>query len=246
LKQKIVRNKKKASTIGSFFLLPLKLYKYIVLLLGSTTLTAQSVDNKTINSTSKTLIIELESINSLEFITINKENSFKIISEDVDISNTPKVYIENEILYVKVRSDSNKISGSEKTKYRAGQPLYPKYTIELPNNINTTVLFDKGRFIANNFKGNLDLHINSYGSVEINKYIGSISIESFSGIIDCTLTNVTIDVETSKGEIVSFLGDNRLKETEISIKGIYKKPNNRLKIRTIHSKVILKPVITRK
>jgi len=227
-------------------LLPLKLYKYILLLLGSTTLTAQSIDIKTIYSTSKILIIELESINSLELININNENSFKIISEDVGFSNIPKVYVENGVVYVKVKSDSNKISGSEKTKYRAGQPLYPKYTIELPNNINTTVLYEKGKFIVNKFKGNLDLQINNYGSVEINEYIGSVDIESFSGIIDCTLTNVSIDVETSKGKIESFLKDNRLKETETSLKGIYKNPNSRLKIRTIHSKVILKPVKTRK
>ena len=191
-------------------------------------------------------MIELESINSLELINTTQENTFKIISQDVDVTNTPMVYVENGVVHVKVISDSNKINGSEKTKYRAGQPLYPKYTIELPNNITTTVLYDKGNFLVNNFKGNLNLNINNYGVVEINEFIGLISIKSFSGKIDCTLANGTIDVETNKGTIESLLKDDRLTQTEDSLKGIYKKPNNQLKIKTINAKVILKPVITQK
>ena len=49
------------------------LYKYIFLLLDSTTLIVQSIHNKTIYSTAETHRIEFESTNNLEPININKD-----------------------------------------------------------------------------------------------------------------------------------------------------------------------------
>lgn len=224
----------------------MRLYIYIILLFCATTLIAQSIEIKTIHSNSKTLVIELESIDNLQLITGNQENKFKISSEDTEMSTIPNVYVDHGAVYIKVTSDLNKIKGSEKIKYRAGQPQYPKYIIELPININTTLLYESGNFTVNNYKGNLDVHIRKYGNIQINDFIGSISIKSFSGKIDCTLASAKIDVETRKGMIESLLTDDRLNHTKMALKGIYLKPDNKLNIKTIHAKVKLKPVNNRK
>ena len=227
-------------------MLLLKLHLYILLLLSSTTLIAQSMKNTKLYSTSKTLIIELESINNLELISASQENIFSIISEDLDDTNTPNIYVENGVVHIEVRPDLNNITGSEKNKYRAGQPLYPKHRIEIPINISTTILIEKGNFSTHNFKGNLDLHIKNYGVIDINEFTGLISIESFSGKINCTLLNAEIDVQTSKGIISSLLIDDRINQTKTSLKGVYIKSDNQLRIKTIDAIVNLKPIKTRK
>ena len=211
------------------------------MLFFSTGLLAQRAETNVLFSKAKVLIIELESINQLELITTDSENVFRVISNDIDDTNVPRVYVENDIVYVKVTSDPNKIEGSNKSKYRAGQPLFPKYSIHIPTNISTKVFYTKGNFIAHDFSGDLDLHIQNYGKVEIEKFTGTLSIEIFSGKIDCTVSQSILNIETSKGNIESFLKDKRLIKTTTSLKGIYKSPNNTLNIKTINAKVILKP-----
>ena len=51
-----------------------------------------------------------------------------------------------------------------------------------------------------------------------------------------------ITVENSKGNIVSEIKDERLVAAERSLKGIYGKPFNKLHVKTVTAKVILKPI----
>ena len=224
----------------AFFSTCLKLYLYI-LLFFSTGLQAQRAETNVLYSNAKVLIVELESIDQLELNSTDSENVFRVISNDIDDTNVPKVYAENNIVYVKVASNLNKIEGSNKSKYRAGQPLFPKYIIQVPENISAKVFYTKGNFISRGFRGDLDLHIQNYGKVEINKFSGTINIEIFSGIVDCAVSHSIVNIETSKGSVQSFLKDKRLIKTTTSLKGVYESSNNTLNIKTINAKVVLKP-----
>jgi len=204
---------------------------------------AQKLEKKTIITTSKTIILELESINQLQLISTNSIDIVELSSENFDQTSKPIINDDNDVLHVKVIGNPNKIIGSEKNKFRAGQPVFPSYTIKVPENIFVKIIYDKGNFHTKNFIGNLDLHLN-HGVVDILNFKGNVNIQSYSGVINCEISEAKLNVESIKGMLEIAIDDNRLQLTKTRLKGIYKNDLNSLIIKTITSKISLNPLRT--
>ena len=224
----------------SFFL---KYYSFILFIFFTTSILAQKLEKKTIVTTSKTIIIELESINQLKLISTDVIDVIELSYEDFDLTNRPTINDDNDALHIKVIGNPNKIVGSDKTKYRAGQPVFPSYIVKLPKNMTVKAIYDKGNFYTKNFIGSLDLHLN-HGVVDILNFKGDVNIRSYSGIINCEISEAKLDVESTKGILETALDDKRLQLTKTDLKGVYKNTLNSLTIKTIASKISLNPVRT--
>ena len=206
---------------------------------------SQEFDEKIISTTSKIMLIELASVEQIELKMNESADKMEVLYKNTDVQNTPIITDNGTTVRIAVSKNATNLKGTDKNKYRAGQPIYPSYEIRIPKDMEVQLFYDKGNFKTNDFYGNLDLHLNS-GEVTINQFKGVVNIESFSGNINCSMNAAVIAISSNKGEIVSHLKDVRLVETATSLNGIFKNANNVLKIKTIHAKVILKTRSTQK
>jgi hypothetical protein len=205
----------------------------------------QEFNKKIISTTSKSLLIELASVERITLKMKDSSEKIEVLYKNTDQINTPMISDNIGLVHIKVSKTATKIKRLDKNKYRAGQPVYPSYEIIIPRGMNVQLLYDKGNFNASNFKGHLNLHLNS-GKVTIDQFKGFVSVESFSGIINCSIEAARVTVNSNTGEIVTNLKDKRLIKTQNSLKGIFKNANDVLKIKTIHAKVNLKSISTQK
>ena len=184
----------------------------------------------------------------MEKIVLNvheSDNQVIVSYQDTDDENIPEISDANGTIRIKPKKKTTKLKGTEKNKYRAGQPVYPSYIIQIPKDLDVQLFYDKGNFKASNFKGKLDLHLDT-GNVVIESFNGELDINSFAGLIQCTISNGVVNVVSTKGSVVSNFQDKRLVHTMNSLKGIYVNANNVLKIKSIHGKVNLKSMLTKK
>lgn len=221
----------------------MKILFYSLLFLWSSLLWAQNNNEQSLDSNEKTILIELESLNNLELKSVENTNTIKVICSNCDAVSKPKLLEQHQIVNIKVTSDKNKIYGAQRNKFRAGQPEYPNYSIEVPENREVKVVYNKGNFTTRNFKGNLDIRLN-HGNLILDNVKGDVSVISFSGIINCTFEHAAIKVENSKGLIDNKLKASTLLATKRKLHGIYKKDVFNLTIKTVRAKVLLSPVIT--
>ena len=206
---------------------------------------SQEFDEKIISTTSKSILIELASVEYIELNMNESADKMEVLYKNTDIQNTPIITDNGTTVRIAVSKNATNLKGTDKNKYRAGQPIYPSYEIRIPKDMYVQLFYDKGNFKTNDFYGNLELHLNT-GEVTINQFKGVVNIESFSGNINCNMNAAMIAISSNKGEIVSNLKDTRLVETATSLNGIFKNANNVLKIKTIHAKVNLKTRSTQK
>ena len=218
---------------------------YIVFILISLRVFCQDFDQKTILTGSKSVLIELASIENIELSMNKSSEKIEVMYRNTNAENEPIISDDGTTVHIAVAKNAYSLEGTEKNKYRAGQPLYPSYMIRIPKNMNVQLFYDKGNFRMTNFEGALAIHLNS-GVVDINQFKGTVSVESFSGKINCSLNAARLDVNSNKGALVSTLKDKRLIETQNSLKGIFNNAKNVLKINTIHAKVNLKWMSTQK
>ena len=184
-------------------------------------------------------MIELASIEDIEVKMHENSNEIAILYKNTDDQNTPIISDNGTSVLIAVSKNAMALKGTDKNKYRAGQPLYPSYILSIPKGLEVQLFYDKGNFRTSNFYGNLELHLNS-GNVTINQFKGAVQVESFSGKINCSVNAARLEITSSKGTIVSNLKDKRLVKTQTSLSGIFNNANNVLKINTIHAKVNLK------
>lgn len=214
-------------------------------MLSSLPIFSQEFDEKIISTTSKSMLIELASVEHIELKMNENIEKIEVLYKNTDTQNTPNITDDGTTVRIAVSKNANNLKGTNKNKYRAGQPIYPSYEIRIPKDMYVQLFYDKGNFRTNDFYGNLELHLNS-GEVTINQFKGVVNIESFSGNINCNMNAAMISISSNKGEIVSNLKDTRLVKTATSLNGIFKNANNVLKIKTIHAKVNLKTRSTQK
>jgi len=200
---------------------------------------------KTITSKSKSLLIEFASVEKIVLKVHNDLDQVIVSYQNTDNQNVPILNESDGTIHIKTEKNENTLKGTEKNKYRAGQPLFPTYVINIPKDMSVQLFYGKGNFETVNFQGVLDLHLDA-GTVAIEQFEGKLSVESFSGLINCTINAAMLNVNSTNGEISTNLQDMRLKQTATSLSGIYKNANNVLKIKSIHAKVNLKSVLTQK
>lgn len=187
--------------------------------------------------------IDFDSFNQL---TLGKSSSNKITVFCTNCTNKtiPKVDRENGIMTISTQKEELP-PNTHQNKFRAGQPLYADYEINIPENLSVIINYEDGNFKTTNFTGNLQLNLNQ-GALTIADFKGVIAITSHSGTIDCQLASATIiEVENSQGETHTDLELTAVKKTKSSLKGIYKNNDNTLKIKTVNTKVTLTSVITK-
>lgn len=200
---------------------------------------------KTIVSTSKSLLIEFPSVEKIILKVHNNLDQVIVSYQNTNNQNVPIINDTEGTIHIKIARNANILKGTEKNKYRAGQPLFPTYSISIPKDMYVQLFYGKGNFETANFQGVLDLRLDT-GTVAIKQFEGKLSVESFSGLINCTINAAMLNVNSTNGEISTNLQDMRLKQTATSLSGIYKNANNVLKIKSIHAKVNLKSVLTQK
>lgn len=186
--------------------------------------------------------IDFDAFNQL---TLGKSGSNKITVFCTNCTNKtmPKVNRENGIMTISTQKEQLP-PNTHQNKFRAGQPLYADYKINIPENLSVIINYEEGNFKTTNFTGNLQLNLNQ-GALTIDDFKGAIAITSYSGTINCQLTSAAIQVENSQGETHTNLELTNVKKTKSSLKGIYKNSDNTLKIKTVNTKVTLTSVITK-
>lgn len=186
--------------------------------------------------------IDFDSFNQL---TLGKSSSNRITVFCTNCTNNtiPKVDRENGVMTIFTQKEQLP-PNTHQNKFRAGQPLYADYKINIPENLSVIINYEEGNFKTANFTGNLQLNLNQ-GALTIANFKGNISITSHSGTVDCQLTSATIQVENNQGETHTDLKLTAVKKTKSSLKGIYKNSDNTLKIKTVNTKVTLTSVITK-
>ncbi len=214
----------------------------VFLLSGVLQVSAQSETRQSIQSKAKTVLVELASLNQLTLKNSEKEREFILSYNNHTTYKAPIVSEKDNMVAIKVTEAKDFLPGSQRNKYRAGQPLYPNYTIEIPENVEVKIVYKKGNFKANNFSGTLALYLD-HGIVDILGINGSVFVQSYAGVINCKLKNATITVESSKGSIISEIQDDKLVANTTSLQGIYGYPLNKLQIKTVTAKVNLQPLV---
>lgn len=189
----------------------------------------------------KNVQIDFTTFNNLTLGT-STDKKVAVFCQNCTEINVPKVIKKNGVLYLsvpKLKEEPN----THQNKFRAGQPLYPDYEINVPKNFSVIISYDTGNFTIRNFKGDLNLSL-YFGKIAINSFKGKVAIQSHSGTIDCTLVSGKINVENSKGQIISKLSSKKLSKSTNSLQGTFKNDNNTLFIKTVNAKVTLKPIKT--
>jgi len=191
------------------------------------------------------VFVEFASLENIELRMNENDNEIVVLYKDTDIQNMPIIRDDGASVSIIVSKNALDLKGTQKNKYRAGQPLYPSYILIVPKGVDMQILYEKGNFITEKFQGNLDLRLGS-GVVDLNEFNGAVTIDSFSGKINCAIKSAKIKVNSSRTKIISSLKDERLIEKQKSVEGIFKNANNVLNINTIQAKVNLKPMSTQK
>ena len=214
----------------------------LVFLSGIAIATGQSQELKTLRSQARSVVIDLASFNHFKLKNSAQQDYFAINYSNHISFQEPTIAEKNGSVHVAVVIAKDYLPGSQQHKYRAGQPEYPDYTIELPKNVEVKIVYEKGNFEMNKFLGNVALFVN-HGAIDIIDPNGSVFVQSYAGTINCWLHSAAITIENTNGSISSKLQDEKLKSGKGFLKGIYKEPKHELEIRTIAAKVQLQPLI---
>ena len=216
-------------------------YFYSFFLLTLCQVAAQADGIIKFRSEVKTVLVELTSFNQLHLIHADTENQFILRFSDHTDLKKPAFIEKDNLIKVKVEQQKGLFPGAQQHKYRAGQPLYPNYILEVPEDIELKIIYKKGNLKTVDFSGNLQVYLD-HGHVDVATNKGNVFIQSYDGVINCTLENTSIIIEKSKGTIESDLTLLKQKKTKTSLSGIYGDPLNKLHVKTVNAKVRLMPV----
>ncbi len=176
-----------------------------------------------------------------------------IHTDDSKIAITMQDYAENST-FLKIEENSRVITikaslmtpfqqNVTTEKYCYLQPLFPTFKIAIPKDCMITINYNKGNFNATNFEGNLNLSLDT-GNVTIDNFKGKLNTELLSGNINVSMANTKVDVQSNKGKIQTNFPTTNWQQTETSLKGVYGKNTNTLKVLTINANIMLNAITT--
>jgi len=128
-------------------------------------------------------------------------------------------------------------------KYCYVQPLFPTFKIAIPKGCTITINYNNGNFKATNFEGNLNLSLDT-GTVEIDNFKGNVNTELLSGNMNVTIENTKVEVQSNKDKIQTNFPTTNWYKTKTSLKGMYGKNTNTLKVLTINANIIVNAATT--
>lgn len=210
-------------------------------LIGLLQLSAQSEERLVVRSKAKTLVVTLASFNELLLKHSEKEDIYVLVFNNHTSYKKPNLYEKDGLVEIAVVEEKDYLPGSQQNKYRAGQPLYPDYILEVPENAEVKIVYTKGNFKAHNFIGNLEAYLD-HGVVDLVNNKGVVFVQSYGGVINCQLKNTAIHIETGKGSINSEIELQQKNSTQSSLTGIYGDPLNKLTVKTVNAKINLRPL----
>lgn len=215
--------------------------KFIVILfiIGSAAVCpAQSFERLSVQSSSKTLWVELSSLNRLELRHNGSSNLVTLQYNNHQSYPEPTMIEKRELVEIKAIQNKEILPQAQQNKYRAGQPLYPNYILEVPMGWQVKISYKQGNSLINTFTGDLELYLD-HGTIDLEGINGVAKIQSYGGVINCRLTNVKISIESKEGTVATQIQDANLKVSKRSITGQYGSAKNKVQIKTILGKVIL-------
>ncbi len=214
-------------------------FPLLFLIAGLSTISlAQPYESISIQTEVRSIWVELESLNQLQIRRSKDAGLIRLQYNNHDNYPDPVLIDKNDLIELNVTDDTQALPQAQQNKYRAGQPLYPNYILEIPLNIQLKLSYKQGNIKINNFVGELELYLD-HGTVKIDKLSGSARIQSYGGVIDCTLNDASVNIESKEGEVRTTIQDKGLKISHRSISGRYGLAKNNLDITTVVGKVTL-------
>ncbi|RPD95809.1 hypothetical protein EGM88_11330 [Aureibaculum marinum] len=216
---------------------------YIFIYLFTQPLLAQKTVVKQIDFKNQKIEVQLEDIDLLEIVHTN-QNIVKISMNDyeenpskLDVINTEKIISISSLKIMPLVHLE-----TEKNCYE--QPLFPSYTLIVPTKCDVSITFKNGNFSTNNFKGNLNLMLNT-GDVVIDKFQGSVNVQLFSGNVEATIINTQAIVQSNHGKILTTFNTRTWQKTENSLIGTLGSKKNLLSVKSINANIMLNNSTTR-
>ena len=199
---------------------------------------AQDLEKKIFYSESKSLVVALTSFNHFTLKHTEKKGRFVFEYSNHADELKPVYTDENGMVEIKIMPKADLLPGSQKNKYRAGQPQFPNYQLEIPENIDIKIVYTNGDFSVADFTGNLELYL-EHGDLDLQNINGSLRIQSFDGVINCQIQDARLSIESNNGKVETVLDSNTLDISESRVAGIYGKPHNSIVIKTVNGKIRL-------
>ena len=211
----------------------------LLLIVGLSTISlAQPYESISIQTEVRSLWVQLESLNQLQIKHSADARALRLQFNNHNSYPDPVLIEKDDLIELKVVDDVQTLPQAQQNKYRAGQPLYPNYILEIPENIQLRLSYTQGNTEINDFVGELELYLD-HGTVKIDKLSGSARIQSYGGVIHCKLDDASVTIESKEGEVTTNIRDKDLKTSHRSISGRYGLAKNVLDITTILGKVTL-------
>lgn len=199
---------------------------------------AQPFESISIKSQAKTIWIELESLNQLIIRQNTEAGTIRFQFNNHDSYPEPILMEKGDLVELMVKRDQQHLPQAQQNKYRAGQPLYPNYILEVPLNIQLKLRYKQGNTQVSNFSGELELYLD-HGTVDLWDLNGSAKVQSYGGVINSRLANARVQIESKEGQVTTNIRDVRLTASDRRINGVYGQATNILHITTILGKVNL-------
>ena len=201
-------------------------------------LQAQSFESISLQTQTKSVWVELASLNRLQIQHSTESDLIRLRFNNHESYPEPVMIDKDDLIEIKVLHDAKTLPQAQQNKYRAGQPLYPNYILEVPLNCQLKISYKQGNTQAKNFTGDLELYLD-HGTVNLVQLSGSGSIQSYGGVINCLLANAKVAIESKEGQVETDIKHKSLAVGKQFIRGHYGDPRNDLRVTTILGKVTL-------
>ncbi len=206
----------------------------------TTSVFAQKIFKKSLNSNATKIIVEFNIIDQIELITTEEKNRIIVIAESEN-ETLPRITLEenNGIIFIKSNEMYFEKNILEVDKLCSVQPDYASYEIRIPKNKKIDISYSNGNFYSDNFVGNLNLKVEE-GMVKMNKFKGSVFIQInlgnvyFDGIRDTKLT-----VRSNLGIVSSNLYMKKSDQNKNYLDGVFEDSINELKVKAIIANIHL-------
>jgi hypothetical protein len=210
----------------------------------STSIFAQKILKKSLNSNATKIIVEFNIIDQIDLITTEEKNRIIVIAES-ESETSPKITLEenNGIIFIK----SNEIYFEENTlevdKLCSIQPDYASYQLIIPKNKKIDISYTNGNFYSNKFVGNLNLKVEE-GIVKINKFKGSVFLHINSGNVYFDgIRDTKLNVRSNLGIVSSNLYMKKSDQNKNYLNGVFEDSINELKVNAIIANIHLRSLI---
>jgi hypothetical protein len=199
----------------------------------------QKLIEKSISSRADQVILDFNVIDQIELFNAKADTEFSILAEGRTYFPDFNLKEVNGVIYLE---ENDQVSDEEVyslDKVCSIEPNFTSYQVFIPEGKKLYISFIEGNFLADNFKGELNL-IAEDGILKLDHMSNSVNIRLSSGSIYVrNIENTSIDAKTNLGSLITNTPLEELSESKKHLINTVGTGNKSLLIRTIMANIYL-------